>query len=85
MALLADAINDEKGPQPVLEKKRCLRAIREMVKVAKGHIGNGIPQVDLQKAYRGLTNLYVGLCLFAVGDTEFTTYQRCLRSLDSHA
>lgn len=45
MALLADIINDGKGPQPVLEKIRCLGAIREMVKLAKGHVSNGLPQV----------------------------------------
>ncbi|KAG8530063.1 uncharacterized protein KY384_005545 [Bacidia gigantensis] len=46
MALLADTINDGKGPQPILEKRRCLKAIREMVKIAQGHISNGIPQVS---------------------------------------
>ena len=45
MALLADTINDGKGPQPVLEKIRCLGAIREMIKIAKNHVSNGLPQV----------------------------------------
>lgn len=45
MALLADTINDGKGPQPVLEKIRCLGAIREMIKLAKSHVSNGLPQV----------------------------------------
>ena len=45
MAHLSDMINDGKGPQPVPEKRRCLGAIREMVKLAKGHISNGLPQV----------------------------------------
>ena len=46
MALLADTINDGKGPQPVLEKIRCLGAIREMIKLAKSHVSNGLPQVS---------------------------------------
>lgn len=45
MALLADTINDGKGPQPMLEKIRCLGAIRDMVKLAKSHVSNGLPQV----------------------------------------
>lgn len=47
MALLADTINDGKGPQPLLEKMRCLGAIREMIKLAKSHVTNGLPQVQL--------------------------------------
>ncbi len=46
MALLADTINDGKGPQPILEKMRCLGAIREMIKLAKSHVSNGLPQVS---------------------------------------
>lgn len=46
MALLADTINDGKGPQPILEKIRCLGAIREMIKLAKSHVSNGLPQVN---------------------------------------
>ncbi|KAL9104639.1 MAG: hypothetical protein Q9163_000443 [Psora crenata] len=45
MALLADTINDGKGPQPILEKIRCLGAIREMIRIAKRHVGNGLPQI----------------------------------------
>ena len=46
MALLADTINDGKGPQPMPEKIRCLGAIREMIKLAKGHVSNALPQVS---------------------------------------
>ena len=46
MALLADTINDGKGPQPILEKIRCLSAIREMIRLAKRHVSNGLPQVS---------------------------------------
>ena len=45
MAHLSDTINDGKGPQPSSEKKRCLGAIREMIKLGKSHISNGLPQV----------------------------------------
>lgn len=47
MALLADTINDGKGPQPMLEKTRCLGAIREMIQVAGIHVGNALPQVSV--------------------------------------
>ena len=47
MALLADTINDGKGPQPILEKIRCLGAIREMIKLAKSYVSNGLPQVRI--------------------------------------
>ena len=45
MAILADTINDGKGPQPRLEKIVCLGAIREMIRIAKGHVNNGLPQI----------------------------------------
>lgn len=45
MAHLADTINDGKGPQPISEKRRCLGGVGEMVKLAEGHISNGLPQV----------------------------------------
>lgn len=45
MAHLADTINDGKGPQPISEKRRCLGGVGAMVKLAAGHISNGLPQV----------------------------------------
>ena len=54
MALLADTINDGKGPQPILEKIRCLSAIREMIKLAKSHVSNGLPQVSSSVVLFGL-------------------------------
>ena len=45
MAILADTINDGKGPQPRLEKTICLGAIREMIVIGKGHVSNGLPQI----------------------------------------
>lgn len=46
MAQLADTINDGRGPQPVLEKQRCLNAIKFMIKIGNVHIANGLPQVS---------------------------------------
>ena len=45
MAILADTINDGRGPQPRLEKIKCLGAIREMIRIAKGYVSNGLPQI----------------------------------------
>ena len=45
MAYLADTINDGRAPQPTSEKLRCLGAIQEMVKLARGSLSNGLPQV----------------------------------------
>lgn len=47
MALLADTINDGKGPQPLLDKLRCLKAIREMILLGKSHVRSGLPQVSV--------------------------------------
>ena len=45
MAHFSDIINDGIDSQPVSEKLRCLGAIREMIKLAKSHISNGLHQV----------------------------------------
>ena len=45
MAHFSDTINDGVDSQPVPEKLRCLGAIREMLKLAKNYISNGLPQV----------------------------------------
>lgn len=63
MALLADTINDGKGPQPTLEKMRCLGAIREMITIAKSHVSNGLPQVDSCHKYHYLrANAFLQIC-----------------------
>lgn len=46
MACLSDIINDNKGMQIVAEKTRCLRAIQEMVKIAKNNVTTALPQVS---------------------------------------
>jgi len=45
MDQVTSIINDVRVIQPVAEKKRCLGAIREMVKLAKSHIASALPQV----------------------------------------
>lgn len=45
MAHLSDTINDVRGLQPLAERRRCIGAIREMIRIAKSHVGNGLPQV----------------------------------------
>ena len=48
MAHFSDTINDGLDSQPMLEKLRCLGAIREMLILAKNHISSGLPQVVSQ-------------------------------------
>lgn len=45
MACLSDTINESKGMQTVTEKMRCLRAILEMIRLAKSNINIALPQV----------------------------------------
>ena len=45
MTLLSDIINDAKAPQLLAEKRRCIRAITEMIKLAKSHVSIALPQV----------------------------------------
>ncbi|KAI4170794.1 MAG: hypothetical protein LQ343_004683 [Gyalolechia ehrenbergii] len=46
MANLSDTINDSKGTQAAGEKLRCLRAIQEMIKIAKSNVNNALPQIS---------------------------------------
>ncbi|KAL8729547.1 MAG: hypothetical protein Q9166_004627 [cf. Caloplaca sp. 2 TL-2023] len=46
MAHLSDTINDSKGTQVTAEKLRCLKAIQELIKLAKNHINNALPQIS---------------------------------------
>ncbi|KAI9721086.1 MAG: hypothetical protein M1812_002567 [Candelaria pacifica] len=45
MAEFSDTINNVGVLQPVTEKERCLKAINEMIKVAKSDISNALPQI----------------------------------------
>jgi serine/threonine-protein kinase ATR len=42
----AHAVNDFQIRQPLVEKKRNITAIGEMVRVAPGHVSSAIPQVS---------------------------------------
>lgn len=48
MAHLSDAINGNKGKQTVSEKIRCLRAIQEMMRIAKSNVNSALPQVRMR-------------------------------------
>lgn len=45
MAHLSDIINESKGLQVATDKIRCLRAIQEMMRIARDNITNALPQV----------------------------------------
>ncbi len=45
MAHLSDTINESKGVQITEEKIRSLKAVQEMMRVAKSHVNNALPQV----------------------------------------
>ncbi|KAL8834033.1 MAG: hypothetical protein Q9170_003964 [Blastenia crenularia] len=46
MACLSDTINDSKGMQIVAEKMRCIKAIKEMIMVAKTNVNSALPQIS---------------------------------------
>ena len=69
MALLSDTINDIQGPQPLTEKQRCIGAICEMIKLARSHISNALPQVcTLSNFVFERSNLItaIDLCLLTI-------------------
>ena len=70
MALLADTINDGKGPQPIAEKVRCVGAVREMIKLAKSHVSNGLPQVSPKSVRRKIhivtSPSFTDLCMLTI-------------------
>lgn len=45
MACLSDIVNESKGMHIVPEKIRSLRAIQEMIRLAKNNVNNALPQV----------------------------------------
>ncbi|KAI9757305.1 MAG: hypothetical protein M4579_003516 [Chaenotheca gracillima] len=45
MAQFSDAINENQGRLPLLEKRRCLKGIQEMCRLAKSYISNALPQI----------------------------------------
>ncbi|KAI4194332.1 MAG: hypothetical protein LQ350_007823 [Teloschistes chrysophthalmus] len=46
MAHLSDIINESKGLQVATDKIRCLRAIQEMMRIARDNITNALPQIS---------------------------------------
>ena len=46
ITLLADNLVERGGLQSLSERKRCIGAIREMIRLAKSHVGNALPQVS---------------------------------------
>ncbi|KAL8774572.1 MAG: hypothetical protein Q9209_000945 [Squamulea sp. 1 TL-2023] len=46
MSHLSDTINESKGTQIIAEKIRCLKAVQEMLRVAKTHVNNALPQIS---------------------------------------
>lgn len=45
LTTFSDIIHDVRGLQPISEKKRSVRAIEEMIKLAKSGINGALPQV----------------------------------------
>lgn len=45
MAHFSDIIEKGRVVHPMVEKKRCLRAIEEVLHLSKGHISVALPQV----------------------------------------
>ena len=46
MALLSDIVGEREGSRSRSEKRRCIGAIREMIRLAKGHVCNALPQAS---------------------------------------
>lgn len=67
MANLSDVINDGRDSQSISEKLRCLGAVREMLKLAKNYISNGLPQVLAQAIFDLLMLISeVDFCMSAI-------------------
>jgi len=49
LTTFSDIIHDVRGSQPIAEKKRSVRAIEEMIKLAKSGINGALPQVSLTR------------------------------------
>ncbi|KAL9604378.1 MAG: hypothetical protein Q9219_000566 [cf. Caloplaca sp. 3 TL-2023] len=45
MTCLSDTINESKGMQILAEKIRCLRAIQEMISIARSNVNSALPQI----------------------------------------
>ena len=63
MARLADVIYDSRGVQPAVEKLRCIRAIKEMISIAKNHISIGLPQACKTSFHLECVLTFIDWCL----------------------
>ena len=87
MAYLSDTINENKGVQITAEKIRCLRAIQEMIKIAKSNVNNALPQVftlPRTLCIHRLTMLRIDLRMFTLCDRECGAVQRSFCKLVGH-
>ena len=50
MASFSDSIDNPS--QPIIEKKRCLRGMKEMIQIAKNDIAIAVPQVCVTPMHR---------------------------------
>jgi hypothetical protein len=46
MQYLSDSLIEVNGPLALSERKLCIGAVLEMIKLAKHHVGNALPQVS---------------------------------------
>lgn len=56
MAYFSDFLNDTHGWQPTAEKKLCLKAMEEMIRIGKNEIYSGLPQVGSIGSGQGVAN-----------------------------
>lgn len=67
---LVETVNDPRDEQTMAEKKLSVKAIEELVKLAKSDARAARPQVQskpLELQWTLLTRIYVALCLSSVG------------------
>jgi len=85
MANLSDVINDGRDSQSISEKLRCLGAVREMLKLAKNYISNGLPQVLAQTIFDLLMlTSKVDFCMSAICHRESGSVQSSFRCMGGH-
>ncbi|KAI9851275.1 MAG: serine/threonine-protein kinase M1 [Thelocarpon superellum] len=75
IAQFADVINDVRACQPRQEKYRCLCGMEEMMRLAKGHISNALPQI--------CACLQSALGVDALRDQAFATWATMMVSLEA--
>lgn len=85
MANLSDVINDGRDSQSISEKLRCLGAVKEMLKLAKNYISNGLPQVLVQKVFDLLMlTSKADFCMSTICHRESGSMQSSFRGMGGH-